>query len=173
MQAKDRRFEAAVLPHLEAAYNLARWLMRNEADAEDAVQDACLRALRFIGGLRDEDGRGWLLKIVRNCCYSRLEKTQYREHEAEFNEEMHSPETQKFDPEVLLANLRDRAMLRGAIEALPPEFREVIVMRELEGLSYKAIAEIIETPIGTVMSRLARARKRMQTSLGASGAARS
>jgi RNA polymerase sigma-70 factor (ECF subfamily) len=165
LQAKDRRFEEAVLPHLDAAYNLARWLMRNETEAQDAVQDACLRALRFVGGLRDEDGRRWLLKIVRNCCYSRLQKTELHQHETEFDDGLHSPEPQQFDPEVLLANLRDGAALRQAIEALPPEFREVIVMRELEGLSYKAIAEIIEAPIGTVMSRLARARRRMQCSL--------
>jgi RNA polymerase sigma-70 factor (ECF subfamily) len=162
---KDRRFEEAVLPHLDAAYNLARWLMRNEADAEDAVQDACLRAFRFIGGLRGEDGRGWLLKIVRNSCYSRLERNRRREGETEFDDELHSSDAEPSDPEALLANIRDSAALRRTIEELPPEFREVIVMRELEGLSYKAIAEIIEAPIGTVMSRLARARARMQRSL--------
>jgi RNA polymerase sigma factor (sigma-70 family) len=162
---KRSRFEEAILPHLDAAYNLARWLMRNDADAEDAVQDACLRALRFIGGLRGRDGRVWLLAIVRNACYSRLQRVKTRGTETEFDDELHSPEAEAANPEGLLERSRDSDALRQALENLPEEFREVIVMRELEGMAYKEIAEVAEVPIGTVMSRLARGRKRLQQAL--------
>jgi RNA polymerase sigma-70 factor (ECF subfamily) len=163
---QDHRFEEAVLPHLDAAFNLARWLMRNDADAEDVVQDACLRALRFIGGLRGNDGRVWLLKIVRNTCYSRFARDRRREHDTEFDEEMHSPQATAADPEAILVNSRNAEVLNRALGELPEEFREVIVMRELEGLSYKEIAEVACVPLGTVMSRLARARGRLQRLLG-------
>jgi len=162
---KRSRFEEAILPHLDTAYNLARWLMRNDADAEDAVQDACLRALRFIGGLRGTDARVWLLAIVRNTCYSRLKRARTRGTESEFDDEIHSPEAEAANPEGLLARARDSEALRQALENLPEEFREVIVMRELEGMAYKEIAEIAEVPISTVMSRLARGRKRLQQAL--------
>jgi len=165
---KVSRFEEALLPHLDAAYNLARWLMRNDADAQDAVQDACVRALRFIGGLRGGDGRVWLLKIVRNTCYTRLSGARIRGTETEFDEEMHSCDAAATNPETLLMRSRDADSVNRALEQLPLEFREVIVMRELEGLSYKKIAEAVELPIGTVMSRLARARKRMHQALIAS-----
>ena len=169
--AKLSRFDEAILPHLDAAYNLARWLMRNDADADDAVQDACLRALRFIGGLRGGDGRVWLLAIVRNTCYSRLKRAKTRGVESEFDDEIHSTEAEAANPEAnpegLLERSRDSAALRQALEDLPEEFREVIVMRELEGMAYKEIAEVAEVPIGTVMSRLARGRKRLQQQLSA------
>jgi RNA polymerase sigma-70 factor (ECF subfamily) len=168
--ARLSRFDEAILPHLDAAYNLARWLMRNDADAEDAVQDACLRAIRFIGGLRGGDGRVWLLAIVRNTCYSRLKRAKTRGVESEFDDEIHSPEAEAANPEALLERSRDGEAIRRALEDLPEEFREVIVMRELEGMAYKAIAEVTEVPIGTVMSRLARGRKRLQQLLAASPA---
>ena len=164
---KFSRFEQAILPHLDAAYNLARWLMRNEDEAADAVQEACLRALRFIGGFRGGDGRTWLLAIVRNTCYSRLKRSALRESETEFDDELHSPESDTANPEVLLERGRDHETLRHALEELPEEFREIIVMRELEGMGYKAIADVAGVPLGTVMSRLARARKRLQRSLTA------
>ena len=167
MPDKFSRFEEAILPHLDAAYNLARWLMRNEDEAADAVQDACLRALRFIGGFRGGDGRVWLLAIVRNACYSRLKRGARREMETEFDDEIHSLETEPANPDDLLERSRDSETLGRALEELPEEFREVVVMRELEGMAYKEIAEVAGVPIGTVMSRLARARKRLQQTLTA------
>jgi RNA polymerase sigma-70 factor (ECF subfamily) len=139
--------------------------MRDENEAADAVQDACLRALRFIGGFRGGDGRSWLLAIVRNTCYSRLKRSVAREQETEFDDELHSPGSEAADPEALLERGRDSETLRRALENLPEEFREV--MRELEGMGYKEIAEVARVPIGTVMSRLARARKRLQRLLTA------
>ena len=141
--------------------------MRNEDEAADAVQDACLRALRFIGGFRGGDGRVWLLAIVRNACYSRLKRGARREMETEFDDEIHSPEAEAANPEDLLERSRDSETLGRALEELPEEFREVVVMRELEGMAYKEIAEVAGVPIGTVMSRLARARKRLQKTLTA------
>ena len=162
---KFARFEQAILPHLDAAYNLARWLMRNDDDAADAVQDAYVRALRFIGGFRGDDGRVWLLAIVRNVCYARLKRNAKREGETEFDDEIHSLEAEAMTPETLLERSRDSDALRRAIEELPEEFREIVVLRELENLSYKEIAELARIPVGTVMSRLARARKRLLTAL--------
>ena len=153
------------MPHLDAAYNLARWLMRNEDEAADAVQEACLRALRFIGGFRGGDGRVWLLAIVRNTCYSRLKRGTIRENETEFDDEIHSLEIETSNPETLLERSRDNEAVRRALEELPEELREIVVMRELDGMAYKEIAEIAGVPIGTVMSRLARARKRLQRML--------
>jgi RNA polymerase sigma factor (sigma-70 family) len=141
--------------------------MRNDDEAADAVQDACLRALRFISGFRGGDGRVWLLAIVRNTCYSRLKRNTNREDETEFDDEVHSPPTDMANPEFLLERSRDGQALQRALEELPEEFREVVVMRELEGMAYKEIAEIAGVPIGTVMSRLARARKRLQQALTA------
>jgi RNA polymerase sigma factor (sigma-70 family) len=164
---KFSRFDRAILPHLDAAYNLARWLTRDENEAADAVQDACLRALRFIGSFRGGDGRSWLLAIVRNTCYSRLKRSAGRQTETEFDDEIHSPDSETVNPELLLGRSRDSETLRHALEELPEEFREVIVMRELEGMGYKEIAEVAGVPIGTVMSRLARARQRLQRLLTA------
>jgi RNA polymerase sigma-70 factor, ECF subfamily len=162
---KFSRLEQVILPHLDAAYNLARWLLRNEDEAADAVQEACLRAVRFIGGFRGGDGRVWLLTIVRNTCYSRLRRVAVHEKEIEFDDELHSPEIETSNPEVLLESTRDNQALRHALEALPEELREILVMRELDGMTYKEIADIAEIPLGTVMSRLARARKRLQRAL--------
>jgi RNA polymerase sigma factor (sigma-70 family) len=158
---KFDRFEDAVLPHLDAAYNLARWLMRDDHEAQDAVQDAYLRAIRFFSGFRGGDGRVWLLSIVRNTCFSRMRSGRARQGDSEFDEQMHGIDDAAANPETLLLRSQDEAALRRALDSLPPEFREVIVMRELEGLSYKEIADVAELPIGTVMSRLARARKRL------------
>jgi RNA polymerase sigma-70 factor (ECF subfamily) len=175
LAARDKlsRFEEAILPHLNAAYNLARWLMRSDADADDAVQDACLRALRFFGGFRGNDGRVWLLAIVRNTCYSKLKGDRTQQLETPFDEEAHGHGLEGPDPEGALLKSLDAAVLQRAVEALPEEFREVVVMRELEGLSYKEIADVTEVPIGTVMSRLARARARLQRSLKAEASERS
>jgi RNA polymerase sigma-70 factor (ECF subfamily) len=141
--------------------------MRNDHDAADAVQDACVRALRFVHGMRAEDGRGWLLKIVRNVCYSRLQRAT-SEAADEFDETVHGAPEISLDPEIILAQSRDAAALTRALEELPEEFREIIVLREIEGLSYKEVADIAGIPIGTVMSRLARARKRLQALLATS-----
>jgi RNA polymerase sigma factor (sigma-70 family) len=157
------RFEQAVLPHLDAAYNLARWLTRNDADAADVVQESFLRALKFFGGFRGGDTRAWLLTIVRNACYTWLRRNRVHELATSFDEEEHSGESD--DPETILLEGADREMLGHALEALPVEFREVIILRELEGLSYKKIAGIADVPVGTVMSRLARGRKRLRLSL--------
>ena len=159
-------FEQTVLPHLDAAYNLARWLTRDDANAQDLVQEACLRALRFFDGFHGTNGRAWLLTIVRNTCYTWLKE--HRKHEVantSFDEEMHSVESSEENPEGLLLRKASKDAIQRALEELPVEFREVMVLRELEGLSYKEIAGIAEIPIGTVMSRLARARKRLQESL--------
>jgi len=156
---KFDRFEDAVLPHLDAAYNLARWLMRDENEAQDAVQDAYLRAIRFFAGFRGGDGRVWLLSIVRNTCFSRMRSGRAHRGDTEFDEQMHGTDEAAANPEKLLLRSQDTEMLRRALDSLPPEFREVIVMRELEDMSYKEIADVADLPIGTVMSRLARARK--------------
>jgi RNA polymerase sigma-70 factor (ECF subfamily) len=161
------RFEQTILPHLDAAYNLARSLMHDEDEAADAVQDACLRAVRFIGGFRGDDGRVWLLAIVRNSCYSCFKQGTIRERETEFDDELHSPEIETANPEAMLERSRESETLRHALEELPEEFREIVVMRELEGMDYKKIAEVAGVPIGTVMSRLARARQRLQQALAA------
>jgi RNA polymerase sigma-70 factor (ECF subfamily) len=164
-QNKLIRFEQAVLPHLDAAYNLAHWLTRNDQDAEDMVQEACLRAFTFFSGFHGGDSRAWLLTIVRNTCYTWMRHNRRHEITASFDEEIHTVESDTVNPETLLVQSIDQNVLRQAVEDLPLEFREVIVLRELEGLSYKEIAAIVDVPLGTVMSRLARARKRLQHDL--------
>src|SRR6266581_4590322 len=161
---QDRlRFEQLVLPHLDAAFNLARWILRGRADAEDVAQEAMLRALRFFRGFHGGDARSWLLQIVRNTCYTWLEKNRPVELMTEFDEELHpQPST---SPEALAIAGDNRERLIRALETLPPRFREVLVLRELEGCSYKEIASITAIPIGTVMSALARARQRLQSAL--------
>ena len=154
------------MPHLDAAYNLARWLTRNEHDAQDVVQDAFLRAFKFFEGFRGGNSRSWLLSIVRNTTYSWLQKNRKQELATVFDEKIHDIEDTASNPEVLLLKNADRQEIMRAVEQLPVEFREVIVLRELEGMSYKEIAELSDVPIGTVMSRLARARKQLQQSLG-------
>ncbi len=151
------------MPHMDAAYNLARWLTRNDADAEDVVQEATLRAFKFFGGYRGGDGRAWLLTIVRNTCYTWLQQNRAHAPLTDFDEETHGVES--MNPETILLGVVDRQRLKDALEELPVEFREVVILRELEGLSYKEIANIINVPTGTVMSRLARARKRLQLRL--------
>jgi RNA polymerase sigma factor (sigma-70 family) len=157
------QFEQAILVHLGAAYNLARWLTRDDHDAEDVVQEACLRAFRFFDGYHGQNGRAWLLAIVRNTCYTWLQNN--RAHEMVAFDDALDHADPAAGPEELVLHSVDRQALRRALEALPLEFREVIILRELEEMSYKEIAAIAEVPIGTVMSRLARARKRLQHSL--------
>ena len=159
-------FEQVVLPHLNAAYNLARWLMGNDHDAEDVVQDAFVRALRFFGGFRGGDGRAWLLAIVRNTCYDSLRRHRPQALTDEFDEEIHTAIGESETPETLLFRRADQVMVRRALETLPLSWREVIILREFEGLSYKQIADVAGIRIGTVMSRLARARQRLQQLLG-------
>ena len=159
-QSQISHFERAILPHLDAAYNLARWLTRNETDAEDVVQEAYLRAFRFFSGFHGGNSRAWLLTIVRNTSYTWLQQNRPNELTAEFDEEIHSVESD--NPEKILLENADKQLLKQTLEELPPEFREAMILRELEGLSYKEIADITDVPIGTVMSRLARARKRLQ-----------
>jgi RNA polymerase sigma-70 factor (ECF subfamily) len=149
------RFEQLVLPHLDAAFNLARWLTRNDHDAEDVVQDAMLRAYRFCDRLRGEP-RPWLLAIVRNACFTWLHTNRPAELAGAADDE--APTDEAAGPETLAARSFDRKLLNEAIAALPAPFREVLVLRELEDLSYKEIAQITGVPMGTVMSRLARAR---------------
>ena len=153
-------FERTILPHLDAAYNLARWLTRNEADAEDVVQEACLRAFKFFGGFHGGNSRAWLLTIVRNTCYTWLRQNRAHETATEVDEELSSVESN--NPEIILLENANKQLLKQALEELPVEFREAVILRELEGLSYKEIADITAVPVGTVMSRLARARKRLQ-----------
>jgi RNA polymerase sigma-70 factor (ECF subfamily) len=173
-QESRRRFERALLPHLDAAYDLARWLTRNDADAEDVLQTAYLRALQFWDGFKGGEGpqaRAWLLTIVRNSFYTWLgQKNRGGEAEAPFDEALHSGEGRVTDPEIELLRRADSRLLRQAFEALALPFREVIVLRELEGMSYKEIAAIAAIPIGTVMSRLARARRQLQEFLITQGA---
>jgi RNA polymerase sigma-70 factor (ECF subfamily) len=156
------RFEQVVLPHLDAAYNLARWLTRNDHDAEDVVQEAYLRAFQFFAGFHGGDARPWLLAIVRNTCYTWLERNRAHQPVVSFDEEKHSDADAASGPEALVLKGEDVQLLREALDELPAEFREVIVLRELEGLSYKEIAQVIAVPLGTVMSRLARGRERLQ-----------
>ena len=157
------RFEQLVLPHLDAAFNLARWILRGRADAEDVGQEAMLRAFRFFRGFHGGDARAWLLQIVRNNCYTWLEKNRPMEMTTEFDEELYSQS--QVTPESLAIAGDNRERLTHALEDLPARFREVLVLRELEGCSYKEIAAITSMPIGTVMSALARARQRLQRTL--------
>jgi RNA polymerase sigma-70 factor (ECF subfamily) len=159
---KLARFEESVLPHLGAAYNLARWLTRNEHDAEDVVQEAFMRAFKFFGGFRGGDSRAWLLTIVRNTCYSWMHQNRPRELNPILDEVTHSVQAEGPDPEAVLLQSVNSEMLKRALDQLPVEFREAIVLRELEEMSYKEIADISGVPLGTVMSRLARGRKRLQ-----------
>jgi RNA polymerase sigma-70 factor, ECF subfamily len=155
-------FEQLMLPHLDSAYNLSCWLLRNPHDAEDAVQEACLRAFRSFGGFRGMDGRAWFLTIVRNVCYSHLRQGKRDVQKVAFEEDLHgSPQ----DPGESNAQFWLEAkgeLLRQALERLPAEYREVIVLHDVEGLSYREIAGVAEIPLGTVMSRLARGRGRLQ-----------
>jgi RNA polymerase sigma-70 factor, ECF subfamily len=158
-------FEKEVLPHLDAAYNLARWLSCNEQDAEDIVQDAYVRAFRFFPAFRGGNARGWILRIVRNTCYTWLRKNRPMQSATEFDENLFGPDPRTLNPEeALLQNANDK-MLRHAMEALPLKLRDVLILRELEGMSYKEIAELTGMPPGTIMSRLSRARAGLRRSI--------
>ncbi len=161
LQPEERiRFEQLVLPHLDSAVTVARWLLRNRADAEDVVQEAVLRAYRSFDRFRGSQARAWLLQIVRNSCYTWLEKNRPSALMTEFDEEVHQRPAPT--PEALAAQADERRRLMQALESLPTRSREVIVLRELEDCSYKEIAEITGIPMGTVMSTLSRARERLQ-----------
>ena len=166
-------FEALVLPHLDAAYNLARWLLRDPSAAEDAVQEASLRAFRYIDSLRGDDARAWLLGIVRNTCFTVLERRRKGPEVVEFDESefeaaLGATGHGGSDPAALLEQRKLRTLLDAAIRALSPALREVIVLREFEDLDYAQIAQIAGVPVGTVMSRLSRAREKLRSVLSQS-----
>jgi RNA polymerase sigma-70 factor, ECF subfamily len=158
-------FEQQVLPHLDAAYNLARWLAGNDHDAQDVAQEASLRAFKFFGSFRGDEPRAWLLAIVRNTFYTWLRKNRRPEKVVEIDDETLDIEDSSANLEATNPQFMDADAVRQAIADLPVEFREIVVLREMEGFSYKEIADLADVPIGTVMSRLARARKLLQKSL--------
>jgi RNA polymerase sigma-70 factor (ECF subfamily) len=151
-------FDEVVLPHLDAAYRLARWLMRNEHDAEDVVQEASLRAFRYFRTFAGGNGRAWFLRIVRNTCYGWRGRS-FQALTDLFDEEQHSSARPGSDPETLLLQTDDVTLIERAMSGLPDRFRELLVLREVEGLSYRELADVIGIPIGTVMSGLSRARQ--------------
>jgi RNA polymerase sigma-70 factor (ECF subfamily) len=170
-QIKARRFEQTIMPHLDAAYNLARWLTRNDSDAQDVVQDACVRAFKYFDSFQGENASAWLLAIVRNTCFTWMRRNRPSEEvvgsEPIDDEDAGNAEPLlgggsrqlATDPETLLIESRDRSQVNALVATLPAEFREVVVLREIEDLSYREIADVVGIPIGTVMSRLSRARK--------------
>ena len=162
---RPARFDAILLPHLDAAHNLARWLLGNHQDAEDTVQESYLRALTYFDSFHGEDGRAWLLAIVRHTCFEWL--TKHRRYVELPVEHLELARDTGPNPEALQLRNADRAALQRGLEALPPEYREVLVLREMEEMSYKQIARVTDVPIGTVMSRLARARRRLLETLTA------
>ena len=161
-ESRQRLFEELMLPHLNAAYNLARWLTRNEDDAQDAVQEAYLRAFRFFDGYRGGDGKSWLLEIVRNTCFTFHRREKRNVMSVVFDEASHTPAVSPPNAEEALVKASKRSIMQNCIEGLPDAFREVLVMRELEEMSYQQIADVAGLPVGTVMSRLSRARKRLE-----------
>ena len=168
-QAKEEllSFEEAMLPHLDAAHNLAKWLLRNEQDAQDVVQEAYLRAFRSFGGFHGTNGRAWLLTIVRNTSYTLLKKSHAVDLTTTFDETIHATGQQSVSPATILAHCEDAELIREAMDELPAQFREILALRHQEGLSYKEIADIAQIPSGTVMSRLARARAKLKECLEA------
>jgi len=162
-------FEQLMLPHLDSAYNLACWLLRNPHDAEDAVQDASIRAIRAFGSFRGSEGRAWFLTIVRNVCYSRLRQGKRDPKEVAFEEELHGTPDDAAEANAQSWREAKADLLRVALEGLPREYREVIVLHDVEGLSYREIATVADIPLGTVMSRLARGRSRLQRDITALG----
>jgi RNA polymerase sigma-70 factor (ECF subfamily) len=160
------RFHECVLLHLDAAHNLARYLLRDPHEAEEAVQEAFLRAIRHFDGFRGVDGRAWLLSIVRNTCITQLRRRRTGGEKLEFDEEIHSPYEEASEPEAAWTHSLTVSSVREGLDQLAVEFREVLVLRELEGLSYKEIAHVAGVPVGTVMSRLARGRKQLLSALG-------
>ncbi len=167
------QFMAMAMPHLDAAYNLARWLTRDEHDADDLVQNAYLRAFRFADGFRGGDARAWLLTIVRNTYYSSLRDGRQMRADVSFDEELHGAEAGRQadnDPARIAASRDTGRTVNQALARLPAAFREVLVMKEMDDLSYKQIAQVADIPIGTVMSRLARARRMLLNLLNQDGA---
>jgi RNA polymerase sigma-70 factor (ECF subfamily) len=160
-----RLFEQTVLPHLDAAYNLARWLAGNDYDAQDVAQEASLRAFKFFGSFRGENSRAWLLTIVRNTFYNWLKKNRPTEIAGGLDDEALAVEDVSVNAEAVNLRITDAKAVQRAIAELPVEFREILILREMEGFSYKEIADLSDLPIGTVMSRLARARKQLQKRL--------
>ena len=166
-KAELASFEEAMLPHLDAAHNLARWLLRNEQDAQDVVQEAYLRAFKSFGGFHGSNGRAWLLTIVRNTSYTLLKKNRAADLTTTFDEEIHAAGYESVSPATILEHGEDAELIREAMDELPAEFREILTLRHQEGLSYKEIADIAQIPPGTVMSRLARARGKLKEYLAA------
>lgn len=164
-QNKVVRFEEIALPHLKAAYNLARWLVHDDSEAEDIVQEAYLRAFKFFGGYYGGDSRSWLLTIVRNTCYTWLQQNRVLRLADPIDDKVDEVGADVSDPETLLLQSVNSQMVRQALQELPVEFREVVVLREMESLSYKEIADVVDIPIGTVMSRLKRGRQRLHVLL--------
>jgi len=155
-------FEAMMLPHMDAAHNLARWLLRNEQDAQDVVQEAYLRAFKSFSGFHGSNGRAWLLTIVRNTSYTLLKKNHAVDLTTTFDEEVHAIGHESISPATILERAEDAELIKNAMEELPVEFREILTLRHQESLSYNEIGEILKIPIGTVMSRLARARAKLK-----------
>jgi RNA polymerase sigma-70 factor (ECF subfamily) len=160
-------FEALMLPHLDAAHNLAKWLLRNEQDAQDVVQEAYLRAFKSFSGFHGSNGRAWLLTIVRNTSYTLLKKNRVADLTTPFDEEIHASHDGSVSAATILERSEDAELIREAMDELPAEFREILTLRHQEDLSYKEIADIAQIPPGTVMSRLARARGKLKERLAA------
>ena len=156
-----------MLPHMDAAHNLAKWLLRNEEDAKDVVQEAYLRAFKSFAGFHGSNGRAWLLTIVRNTSYMLLNKKHAVDLTTTFDEEMHASDHESVSPATILEKAENAELIGKAINELPAEFREILTLRHQEGLSYKEIADIAQIPPGTVMSRLARARGKLKEYLAA------
>ncbi len=156
-----------MLPHLDAAHNLAKWLLRNEQDAQDVVQEAFLRAFKSFGGFHGSNGRAWLLTIVRNTSYTLLKRNHVVDLTTAFDEEIHRSDGESVNAATILEHSEDAELIREAMDELPAEFREILTLRHQEDLSYKEIADIVQIPPGTVMSRLARARSTLKKRLGA------
>lgn len=163
----ETTFEAMMLPHLDAAHNLAKWLLRNEQDAQDVVQEALLRAFKSFSGFHGSNGRAWLLAIVRNASYTFLKKNRVADLTTPFDEEMHATGNNSLSAATILERSEDAELIREAMDELPAEFREILTLRHQEDLSYKEIADIAQLSPGTVMSRLARARGKLKACLAA------
>src|SRR5213593_1926704 len=161
-RAELASFEETMLPHLDAAHNLARWLLRNEQDAQDVVQEAYLRAFKSFSGFHGSNGRAWLLTIVRNTSYTLLKKNRVADLTTPFDEEIHVSGHDSVSPATILEHSENAELIKEAMDELPAEFREILALRHQEGLSYKEIADIAQIPPGTVMSRLARARAKLR-----------
>src|SRR5713101_5121292 len=155
-------FEETMLPHMDAAHNLAKWLLRNEEDAQDVVQEAYLRAFKSFSGFHGSNGRAWLLTIVRNTSYTLLKKNRSADLTTSFDEEIHASGHESVSPAAILVHAEDAELIKNAMNALPAEFREILTLRHQESLSYNEIGEILKIPTGTVMSRLARARAKLR-----------